>query len=87
MLVQDKYELTEVSSCQTQKKKKKKPKERDNVLSERFSCCLILLSAPVQTLTFLMRKWSVKTAEMKNEIYIQLAVVLLACHFRSAGKL
>lgn len=82
MLVQDKYELTEVSSCQTQK-----TKERDNILSERFSCCLILLSAPVQTLTFLMRKWSVKTAEMKNEIYIQLAVVLLACHFRSAGKL
>lgn len=47
MLVQDKYELTEVSSCQTQK-----TKERDNILSERFSCCLILLSAPVQTLTF-----------------------------------
>jgi len=81
MLAQDKYELTEVSSCQSQKQK------RDNVLSQRFSWCLILLPASVQTVTFFNEEMVRKDAKMKNEIYIQLVVVLLACHFRSAGKL
>lgn len=47
-------------------------------MSQRFSCCLILLSAPVQTLTFFNEEMVRKAAKMKNEIYIQLAVVVLA---------
>lgn len=60
MLAQDKYELTEVSSCQTQKQKKETMS-----CHREFSCCLILLSAPVQTLTFFNEEMVRKAA--KNE--------------------